>query len=130
LVSNYQNLLIDIDPDHCTDHPKSSPQRLVSKLGTMKPINEFDLPISVQRRKQAKMEGIGMVANNPKIKSSRQFQSITPSRERTQFDFNPKDLNELCQAIEHAKIQKGNGYTQAKSPATKSTATVLIQPLI
>ena len=136
LVSNYQNLLIDIDPDHGTDRHTPSSQRLESKLDTIKPANELDLPISVQRRKQAKVYGFGKEATKTIFPVSKQSKTTTPTRERTQFDFDPKDLNGLCQAIEQAKIQNGSGHTQpfgstpTKSPTTKSYTTVLIQPMI
>ena len=137
LVSNYQNLLINIDPDHCTERQKSSSShRLESKLGMMKPTNDFDLPISVQRRKQAKMKSPYMDTTKTILPSARQIKATTPSRARIQFDFNPKNLNELCQAIDQAKIQNGSGHTESllstdtKSPVAKSSTIVLIQPMI
>ena len=129
MVTNYQNLLIDIDPDHCTDHRHRPTQRIESKLELMKPDHEFDIPLSIQRIKRTKTGRACLETRKNTISASRQ--SFTPSRERVQFDFNPKDLNELCKTIEQAKIHrhaKSLPETNTKSPSKKTTA--IIQPMI
>lgn len=132
MVTNYQNLLIDIDPDNCRDHRHRPSQRIESKLELMKPINDYEIPLSVQRLKRAKTDGICMEKTINRSTTSRQLRSTTPSRERVQFDFNPKDLNELCKTIELAKVRgnaKSFSATTTKSPTTKNTAA-LTQPMI
>ena len=138
LVSNYQNLLIDIDPDNCNDRIQPD-QRVESKIELVKPSNEFDLPISVQRLKQARANGESLGKSKTTLSSTiaTQSKSTTPTRERVQFDFNPKNLNELCTAIAHAKIQTGSGHMtksslalNTKSPSAKTQNTAIIRPMI
>jgi hypothetical protein len=129
-LSNYQNLFIDINTDNTNDERIDSKIKMVNDIQTL---DGLDLPISVQNRRQMKksasLKHVTLIESKIKTKST----STTPMRERVKFDFNPKDVKELCNAIEEAKISRKNKMmskstlVQSKmspeTPCTKTTGT-------